>query len=437
MKPEKVFKRYDIRGIFEEEIDQEFAFLLGKSIGSFALRDNYQDKVVVSKDNKESSEILKNRLIEGLRQTGVDAVDLGTGPTDYLAFGAVSEDSIGVQVTSSHMPLRYNGFKLVYPEGNSFVNQDLDRVETYFIERDFELADQNGLVLEKTYRKSYIESLKDYVGNFNLDYKGKKIAVDTCGGTASFIIEEILEDLGAKVVDFADYYDLKGIYRDPPHPGSREFSDFERFVGEIDADLGLVFDLDSDRVKVFKDEWLDGNDVFAVLADLTNTREVVGSFDTSKRVGKMVDKLHMTRVGDPFVLDEAVQKKVELAGEPNGHYAFPDFVPYSSGILSGLLISGVDLNRKLEKIEDFNEYRRNLEVEDKHKVVEKLEKILGQNYNLKTLDGVKIVEDDLQVLARASGSENAIRVVGDGKNDDRIKKVVGKVCQKISEIQKT
>lgn len=427
MKPEKVFKRYDIRGEYPEEIDEEFAYRLGQALGTF-VSDNYGGQIVVGKDNKETSKTLTQELIDGILSTGVNVFNVGTGPTDYIAFISKQNSSPGVQITSSHMPLDFNGFKFIYPEGNSFVNEDLYALQHLFREKKFKQGKGSISDISRNSHKNYREAILRFAKRFGGKWD-KKIVVDTLGGSAEVFINELFEELGADVVNLGERKEYTGIYQDPPDPKPERLDDLKQMVKQEDANLGLAFDLDADRVTLYKNGFVDGNDVFALLSQLFDG-EIVGSIDTSDRLQDFAEGLHYTRVGDPFVLERSLEEEVPLSGEPNGHYAFTDFVPYNSGILSGLLLAGMDLEEQIQAIPDYTEVRDDIEVNDKEKSMQKIEDKLGEHYSIvSNIDGVKIQINGVKVLVRSSGSSNLVRVLADGRDKDKVEQAAEKVSE--------
>lgn len=416
MNEEAVFKRYDVRGKYPEEIDESFAEKMGKAVGTFAVR-NYNPQIVVAKDTKRSSEKLKQALIKGILSTGCEVLDAGTGPTDYAAFTGKENNSISVQVTSSHLPLTFNGLKFMYPEGNGFTNPDLNRLKNIFREEDFEKGEASCLEPDSTHG-NYKKQLKKFLDDFDTDFD-KKIVVDTLGGATHPLLIDLLQDLGAEVIDLAENEEEKP-YRDPPNPKPEMLDELETKVLEDKADLGIALDMDGDRVTVYKDGFLPGNQVFGVYAQLVDS-DIVASIDTSKAVEQTAKldgrSVKYTRVGDPFVMDKAIEDNVKLAGEPNGHYAFLDFVPYPSGTLSGILAAGIDLDKLTDRIPKYYTEQRNIEVDNKKQKLEDVkDQILDCFEIISEIDGVKFKDEDAKVLARTSGSSSKIRILSESKN---------------------
>lgn len=415
MKPEAVFKRYDIRGEYPDEVDEEFAELLGKSLGTFVL-ENHGTEVVVSKDNKDTSQSLKDALIHGLKSTGARVIDAGEGPTDFAAFTGKDHGAVSVQVTSSHMPLEFNGFKFMYPEGNGFINEDLYEVQDIFRDRDFNEGE--GIVEEDRGAKDrYEEELIAFAREKGDDWN-RKIVTDSLGGTAE-ILPRLLEELGAEVIDLND---KDGIYMDPPNPKPEKLDRLKQTVEGEDAYIGIANDLDADRVTVYLNGYgfLTGDEIFSVLAQLAED-PFAASVDTSKML-EQFGEVDYTRVGDPFVMDRALEIEAELAGEPNGHYSFTEFVPYNSGMLTGAILAGLDLEPYLERIPDYSTERAAVEgIDDKEERMKRIVEKVRDRFTVESdIDGVKYSTGDTSVLIRPSGSSPKIRVIGESRDRDKL-----------------
>lgn len=420
MKPEEVFKRYDIRGRYPEEINEEFAERLGKAVGTFA-KENFRGKVVVCRDNKESSDPLKKKLIEGLSSTGITVLDSGFGPTDYSAFAGMNKNSVAVQVTSSHLPLNFNGFKLTYPEGNGFVNEDLNAVKDIFRNQDFGTGEGSVKSIEGFMEKEYRRELVENARKFSEGLYNRNIVVDTLGGAAKDVLPDALRELGAEVIDISDEKD-EHPYRDPPNPKPQNLEELKNRVEEEDADLGLATDMDADRVTLYYDGFVSGSQIFGLMADSV-PGTTVASIDTSQAVEDLVEKennnIHHTRVGDPFVMDKAIEVDAELAGEPNGHYSVLDFVPYNSGTLTGLILAGKDIESAMEEVPTYHVKRGSISVDDKEEKMVLTTEIVENNHEvLSRIDGVKALIEGSEVLIRPSGSSPKIRVIAEASDEE-------------------
>ncbi len=431
MDEEAVFRRYDIRGTYPEEVNGEFAELLGRSFGSYARLEDWEE-VVVTRDTKNSSGNLKERFKQGLELTGVKVLDAGTGPTDYTAHTGVSREAPSVQVTSSHLGLATNGFKFMYPEGNGFMNPDLDRVKRIFRQRDFVEGAGSQERIENEAATLYRSSLKRYFHRFFNGVEAK-VVVETMGGAATPFLPDMLEELGAEVVDLSEGEEEP--YIDPPNPKPPNLEHVRKKVEETDADLGLATDMDADRVALYQGgEWMDGNDILCIFAEIVEPEQVVASVDTSNAVEDVLRRyggvVVNTRVGDPFVIAETIQTGAELSGEPNGHYCFTDFVPYNSGTLAALLLAAADIESLRDRIPYYHNLRASLTVEDKEGKMENIRERVNREFDdVSELDGVKFSLDDSSVLIRSSGSSPKIRVTVEAKERDTAEQVMRRVRQ--------
>ena len=415
-----MFKRYDIRGEYPGEINEEFARRLGQAIGSFT-QNNCGKRVVVGRDNKESSITLKQALIEGLKSAGIEVLDAGEGATDYVAFSGAVEEAVSVQVTASHLPLNFNGFKLMYSEGNGFVNEDLEKVKDIFRSEAFK--QESGAVedIETRCKDRYREEIKKAAREYSKGLFDKKIVVDTLGGAATGLLPKLLRDLGAEVIDISEEKE-EFPYRDPPNPKPENLEELKSWVEEENADLGLATDMDADRVTVYSGSFISGDDLFSILANRV-TGDIVASIDTSQAVedaaASRESRIYYTRVGDPFVMDKALEVDASLAGEPNGHYSVLEFVPYNSGTLTALIVAGLDLEKDLEEVPAYSVRRESMEVDDKEESMILAKEEIEKDYEvLSKIDGVKALIEGAEVLIRPSGSSPKIRVISEAEDGE-------------------
>ena len=319
------------------------------------------------------------------------------------------------------MPLNFNGFKFMYPEGNGFVNDDLYTVQDLFRENKFE--PQSGEVTEKNLIEEYKKEILEFASNFS-EASEKKIVFESMGGEAR-ILPELLEKQGHEVIDISD---KNRPYIDPPYPKPENLEHLKNRVKKEKADLGLAFDLDSDRITVYhQDKFLTGDEIFGILAQLVE-KDIVASIDTSQALEEF-GEIEYTRVGDPFVMDKALEIEAELAGEPNGHYSFTEFVPYNSGILTALILSDLNLDERLDRIPEYYVERESIEVKDKEKVIEALKEEVKVISNL---DGVKFREKDTEVLVRPSGSSSKVRVIAESESEGDAIKALNKTVDRIN-----
>lgn len=432
-KPE-VFNRYDIRGDYPEELDEEFALRLGKSIGELVMRRAWEEKVCVGLDTRKSSKPLKDSLVSGLLSKGMDVVEVGKGPTDKVAFlGKELGCGASVMVTASHHGWSRNGFKLLYSEGNGFTNEDLEEVEDIFMGK---LGRVRGVgerkVLENS-RERYVEGLASSFKKY-FDGLDSKIVVDCCNGGASKAAPEIFRKLGADVREVNCSGKPKREVDPEPKRGNR--GQLKEVLEEENAGIAVGYDPDGDRVFAFdgNGKWLSGDEIFCILSEIVDPSKIVASVDTSKMLEEVTDaEIHYTRVGDIFVSDKGLEVGAELLGEPNGHYAVTGHSWYNSGLFSSLLLSAV-ADKIPEMKRGFPDYRSEKGVVelhssgDKEEVMRSLVKEIEDKYKvLSTVDGIKFQEGGATCLVRPSGTSPKIRIKAESKEMGSARKIVEEV----------
>jgi len=431
MEVERVFKRYDIRGDFPEEIDGEFSERLGRAAGTFAVGEEVE-KVVVSRDNREVSEKAKKSFMEGLRDTGVTIIDIGEGTTDRLALAAKFYGGIGIQITASHLDWDKTGFKFVYKKGNGFSNGDMDRIKNIFLDEEF-VDSVKSFELDESFEfdETYQEELEEFLGE--PERTDLKVVLDSCKGAAKRLAPRIFEQLGFEVVE---------VERDgqEPHPKKENRNFVKRTVEDQRADIGIGFDPDGDRVYVVLPEkgWIDGNIITFALTEMTGADRIAVSVDSYDIVEETGAEVFYSRVGDIFVSELGIEEEVDLLAEPNGHFAFPEFSWYNSGILTGAYIaSNFERFRELvDKIPRF--YTENCSVsldgqEEKEKCMRDVKKHAAKNYSIiSTVDGVKFGNEEFTALVRPSGTSDKIRITVYSREIDKAQSKIEEIYELLS-----
>lgn len=419
MNPEAVFNRYDIRGAYPDEIDEDFAERLGVAVGHYAQKEQAAC-VVTGKDTRDSSRAIYDAFLTGLRRTGVHVTDTGIGTTDRTALAAHHYNGIGVMVTASHHAWKRTGFKLLYPNGHGFSNQDMDRVKTLFLENNVHGDTAAGAMLQvqdefdETYTAVAKKTFQTFVGE-ELD---ARVVLDAVGGAERFA-PVLFEELGATI---------QAVERETPpapEPAEETRQDVARALTKSGADIAVGYDPDADRVYVLHPEqgWLNGDDVFYLLARIIQPDVVVASLDTSPMIESLDASIHYTRVGDVFVAETGVEVDADLLGEPNGHYAVTDFCWYNSGIFASLLLAAYAANipELLDPVQEW-ETIRHVEtfksMKERDEAMSHVMKHVAKEYDvLSTADGIKFETHEVTGLVRPSGTAPKIRLGVHGEGD--------------------
>lgn len=339
---EKIFREYDIRGIYGEDITEETAYLIGKAFGSYIQEENHF-KVIVGYDNRISSPALFESLKKGLLETGVDVTGLGlvTTPMYYYA-KKLHEFDCGIMITASHNPKEYNGFKISFDKIGNAYGEKIQDFKNFLLEGNF--SSGNGEYKTLDIKKDYINLLKY---SLDIGFRKVKVVVDAGNGTASIIIKDILDSLG--VTYYPLYCDSDPTFPNHhPDPSVPEnMIDLSNKVKELGYHLGIAFDGDADRIGLV-DEL--GNiiqadmimDIFyRDLKDKMPEKKAIYDVKCSNALvldlKKMGYKTLMYRTGNSYMNAKINEDNYTFGGEFSGHLWFKDRFPgFDDGIYAGL-----------------------------------------------------------------------------------------------------
>ncbi|WP_349811930.1 phosphomannomutase/phosphoglucomutase [Xanthomonas dyei] len=325
----EMFRAYDIRGVVGKDLNPGVAAFIGQSIGSVMQAQGLRD-VVVGRDGRLSGPELTNGLIEGLRRAGCNVTDIGLAPTPVVYFGAYElRAGSCVAVTGSHNPPDYNGFKIVIG-GETLSGTAIAELHQRINEGRLHTAATPGELEQRDISDAYIQRIADDV---QLD-RPIKVVVDACNGAAGEIAPRLLEAIGAEVVPL--YCDIDGTFPnhhpDPSEP--HNLDDLVKMVQRFDADIGVAFDGDADRLGVVTKE---GKVVFPdrllmlFAADVLQRNPGALVIYDVKCTGKLSDYVLrnggsplMWKTGHSLIKSKMRETDAELAGEMSGHFFFKE-----------------------------------------------------------------------------------------------------------------
>ncbi|MEA9589173.1 phosphomannomutase/phosphoglucomutase [Xanthomonas sp. WHRI 10064A] len=325
----EMFRAYDIRGVVGKDLNPGVAALIGQSIGSVMQAQGLRD-VVVGRDGRLSGPELTNGLIEGLRRAGCNVTDIGLAPTPVVYFGAYElRAGSCVAVTGSHNPPDYNGFKIVIG-GETLSGAAIAELHQRINEGRLHTAATPGELEQRDISDAYIQRIADDV---QLD-RPIKVVVDAGNGAAGEIAPRLLEAIGAEVVPL--YCDIDGTFPnhhpDPSEP--HNLDDLVKMVQRFDADIGVAFDGDADRLGVVTKE---GKVVFPdrllmlFSADVLQRNPGALVIYDVKCTGKLSDYVLrnggsplMWKTGHSLIKSKMRETDAELAGEMSGHFFFKE-----------------------------------------------------------------------------------------------------------------
>ncbi len=434
-----IFKAYDVRGIYPTEIDETVAEKIG--LGFRAVLDDLDDPdgeatVVVSRDMRSHGEPLAEALIGGLRRAGLDVIDIGlaTTPMSYFAVGHLGADG-GIQVTASHNPARYNGFKLSRHEARPVSGtHGIPALERKVTSGDLPEAAEPGELRREEVFDDYSQHVLAQLRRPD-DARRLTVVVDAANGMGS-LYRPILEALGIDLVPL--YFELDGTF--PNHEANplkpENLVDLCRAVGEHGADLGVAFDGDADRAAFVDERGVPvGSDlVTALVAGELLARTPGGAVIYDLRSSRAVAE-HIRaaggvpireRVGHSFMKATLRARDGIFGGELAGHYYFRENFDADCAILA--VVEMLNLlwkeDRPLSEIvRPLARYAKtpetNFEVEDKEGMLERL----AERYSdaeIDHLDGITVQYPTWWANVRPSNTEPLLRLVLEADTEEEM-----------------
>ncbi|GAB6196940.1 phosphomannomutase/phosphoglucomutase [Lysobacter xanthus] len=324
-----VFRAYDIRGIVGQSLDAGIAELIGQAIGSVMQEQGLRD-IVVGRDGRLSGPALVEGLVTGLRRAGRNVIDIGMAPTPVIYFGAYHlRAGSCVSVTGSHNPPDYNGFKIVVG-GETLSGDSIMDLYTRIAEDRLHTASTPGNIEQQDIADDYVQRI---AADIQID-RPLKVVLDAGNGVAGEIGPRVLEAIGAEVIPL--FCEIDGTFPnhhpDPSEP--HNLNDLVQMVERMDADLGIAFDGDGDRLGVvtrggeniypdrllmlFAADVLERNPGAVILFDVKCTGRLPGH--VLRHGGSPL----MWKTGHSLIKAKMRETDAELAGEMSGHFFFKE-----------------------------------------------------------------------------------------------------------------
>lgn len=427
-----IFKAYDVRGVYPQEINEEVAYLIGRAYVRFLKKK--EAKVVVGQDNRLSSPVLFESLTRGLVDEGANVTDIGfsTSPMLYWSCAFFKFDG-GINITASHNSSQYNGFKFVRESAVPISGESgIEEIKELVLKGNFKEA-KRGKIMKKSY-------LKDYI-NFNLKKTNVKkikpfeIIVDTANAVSGIVVPGIFEKTKCSIYHI--YSELDGSFPNHnPDPHIEEnLKGLEKEIIRRKADLGIAFDGDGDRV-IFADESgkiIEGDLITALLISLilkeNHGEKILCDVRSSKIVRETIEKnggeVIMWKIGHSFIKEKMRKENIIFEGELNGHYYLRDYY-FTEAPLFAVLRILEEMSEKDKKISElvapFKKYffsgEINFEVKEKKEALEVLENKYRSKGQMTKIDGLRIDFSDWWFLARPSNTEPILRLVVEANNQE-------------------
>ena len=419
----KVFKAYDVRGLYPGELDEDGAYRIGR-----AYAEQFEPKrIAVGRDMRVSSPTMAAAFIEGAADAGVDVLDIGMVGTEmlYFAVGELGLDG-GAAVTASHNPKEYTGMKIVrrgaLPVGGDSGLLDIrERAE-----RGFGEPARRGEVTAHDIYPAFVDRVLSFVDVEAM--RPLRVVIDAANGMAGAMLPPVLDRLPIDAVRC--FFEPDGTFPNhEPNPLLPENRDFIiAKVREEGADLGIAFDGDADRCFFVDDtgEFVPGDFVTALLAEMLLEREpgatVIYDVRASWAVPETVERLGGTalvnRVGHAFIKHRMRAEGALFAGEVSGHYYFRDFSQADSGTVPALLVLDLLSRRGRPFSEILRPLREryflsgeiNTPVPDVALKLQEVKERFGREGRVTHIDGLEITAERWHMNVRPSNTEPLLRL---------------------------
>ena len=447
-----VLREYDIRGIIGETLGADDARAIGRSFGTLLRRAGGR-LVAVGYDGRVSSPMLEHALIEGLTGSGCDVRRVGMGPTPMLYYAEASAKEVdgGIQITGSHNPANYNGFKMVF-QGRPFFGADIQQVGAMAAAGDWD--DGTGSVETLEVLDAYIERMLTALEGIDpAKLAALRIGWDAGNGAAGPALEAMVARMPGE--HHLLYTEVDGNFPnhhpDPTVPANLE--DLQRLVAEKSLDFGVAFDGDGDRIgavdgqgriiwgdqllMIYAEDLLKRRPGATIIADVKASRAL---FD---RVAELGGVPLMWKTGHSLIKSKMKETGSPLAGEMSGHVFFADeYYGYDDALYAGirLIAAAARLGRSVTELrsampEMVNTPEMRFQVDESRKfaaIEEVKQRLSGTDAIVNDTDGVRVTTDDGWWLLRASNTQDVLVARAESFTQEGLDRLMAQIDEQLA-----
>ncbi|MDH7640380.1 phosphoglucomutase/phosphomannomutase PgmG [Sphingomonas oryzagri] len=438
-------REYDIRGIVGKTLGPADATAIGRGFGT-RIRRAGGTRVAVGYDGRTHSPLLEAALVDGLTKSGVDVVRIGLGPTPMLYYAeATLEVDGGVQITGSHNPGDYNGFKMVL-QHKPFFGADIQNLGKLAAEGDWE--EGQGSI-------SNYEIMEDYVARLMVGYAGGafRIGWDAGNGAAGPIVDRLVKLLPGE--HHTLYTEVDGNFPNhhPDPTEEKNLADLKMLVADKGLDFGIAFDGDGDRIGAVDGEgrvvW--GDQLLAILAEpvlreepgATIIADVKASQALYDRVAELGGKPLMWKTGHSLIKTKMKETHSPLAGEMSGHiffahdyYGFDDALYAAIRLIRAVRLLGgslTDIKSAMPVMVNTPEMRFQSSEDRKFKVVEEvLDRLAADGADVNRTDGARVNTADGWWLLRASNTQDVLVARAEAKDEAGLERLMAQINDQLA-----
>ncbi len=445
----QVFREYDIRGIVQDDFDDEFVVNLGRAYATILIEAG-KHNITLGRDCRLSSDMLRERLLEGLLPAGINVTDVGVVPTPLLYFSVLHwQMDGGAMITGSHNAAEYNGFKLGVGPTTIF-GEEIQRVRGIIEARAFKATGAKGLLINRPVLPDYREYIKR---NIKLT-PGMKVAVDGGNGCGGVVAAPLMREMGLETVEL--YIEMDGRFPNHhPDPTVEEnMRDLQAAVKKSGALVGIAYDGDADRIgAVDENQRIVWGDELMVVFSRSILKErpgaaIIGDVKCSRRlyddIAQHGGRPIMWKTGHSLIKSKLKQENAALAGEMSGHmffndryYGFDDAIYASMRLLEILGREGRGLAALLSDLPKTSftpEIRLDCPDDRKFEVVRKAADYFRRNYETVDIDGARVTFPGGWGLVRASNTQPALVMRFEARDEQTLTEIRSIFERKLKEL---
>ena len=447
-----VLREYDIRGIIGETLGADDARAIGRSFGTILRREG-GSTVAVGYDGRVSSPMLEHALVEGLTASGCDVVRIGVGPTPMLYYAEASAEEVdgGIQITGSHNPANYNGFKMVF-RGRPFFGKDIQLLGEVSAAGDW--IDGVGEAHSHDIFEEYVDRLLLGLGDIDTaTLSGLRIGWDAGNGAAGPAIEALTARLPGE--HHLLFTEVDGAFPNhhPDPTVEANLADLKALVPAKHLHFGVAFDGDGDRIGVIDGEgrvsWGDQllmiytEDVLRKCPGATVIADVKASRALFDHVAKCGGKPVMWKTGHSLIKSKMKEVSSPLAGEMSGHIFFADdYYGFDDALYAGvrLIAASARLGKSVTELrgdmpEMINTPEMRFQVDESRKfaaIDEVKARLSGSSADVNATDGVRVTTEDGWWLLRASNTQDVLVARAESDSEEGLARLIAQIDEQLS-----
>ena len=441
-----ILREYDIRGVIDDTLGAADAYAIGRSFGTCLIRAGGKT-AAVGYDGRVSSPILEEALVRGLTECGVDVIRIGMGPTPMLYYAEAAMDGVdgGIEITGSHNPANYNGFKMVL-QGRPFFGADIVQIGEMAAAGDW--IDGAGSASEHDIIDEYVTRLMQAA-----PAQGFRIGWDTGNGAAGPVVEKLTKLLPGEHHLLFTEVDGNFPNHHPDPTDEANLSDLRKLVAERNLDFGLAFDGDGDRIGAIDGQgrviWGDqllqiyAEDVLAEVPGATIIADVKASQALFDRVTALGGKPLMWKTGHSLIKSKMKETGSPLAGEMSGHIFFKhDYYGFDDAIYAAIRLiaassklgkSVTELRGQMPEMINTPEMRFQVDESRKFAVIDEvLARLSADGADVNNTDGARVNTPDGWWLLRASNTQDVLVARAEASSEAGLERLMAQIDSQLA-----